>query len=306
MDAIDQTIRARVSQEVAAIDVPAPPTDDILRGWQARSRRNERNRRRIPWAVSATVFTVLVILSALLFRPVTHQGHLTPNLSPAGTGVSIPAKYLLAGPNGKSYPGNVIAASSRLGNDVWVVAGHFSSSVIAAYRSTDDGRTWASSRMNLPKGDATSSIALDILNSQDVWFLVGGTPAAGQQAWYLYHTINGGARWTLQPQTQSQFVYGVVANLTIHFVSPYEGWITFSSPLDLSGTTVGVYRTEDGGQNWASATIQFKPHWNNVRIVGPVSTAPHQWTLTITDQAPGSHQSYTFTSRDNGVSWRQT
>jgi hypothetical protein len=214
-------------------------------------------------------------------------------------------KYVDAGASGRLYPG-VLAASFQSGTCDWVVLGGNAAtpSSLVAYQSDDNGRTWGSTRIAMPGTDAASSLHVYAVGSKQAWILAGGMPGAGQESWYLFHTVDGGARWTLQQGQGANFLYGDDSPVVMQFSSAGEGWIAADASMVTSVTTVIVYRTMNGGKTWTSSRIQFQPYWGAVQLVGPTNVGSQQWKLTVVNKGSGgSNSTRVFTSTDNGATW---
>jgi hypothetical protein len=113
------------------------------------------------------------------------------------------------------------------------------SSTGALQRSLDAGRTWQD--VNVTVDDSTKSKAVPTIfrtisvsaDASEVW--VGGSDAA------LYHTIDGGKRWTrVVPSSASAIFTGGIVD--IQFSNPQNGTVTTA--------TSEIWTTTDAGQTW--------------------------------------------------------
>src|SRR5881275_2660462 len=78
----------------------------------------------------------------------------------------------------------------------------------------------------------------------------------------VWHTIDAGRTWERQPT-------GVRASLrSLHFLTPYTGWVVGREELPHGGGSVGVMLfTQDGGLKWKRAAENTWPGLNFVRFV---------------------------------------
>ncbi len=212
-------------------------------------------------------------------------------------------QYIGAGESGKTYPGPVLAASFQYGTSAWVVLGNTTTSPLVAYQSEDNGRTWRSAQIVIPGGDAASSLHIYAVSSKEAWILASGMPAANQEIWYLFHTVDAGAHWTLLQGRGASFLYGDVSSVVMKFSASGAGWIVADVPVITSGTTIGVDHTLNGGRTWTSSTLQFQPYWFAVQIVGPTNIGPEQWKLSVIDKGSRTNSPRVFRSTDNGATW---
>jgi photosystem II stability/assembly factor-like uncharacterized protein len=99
------------------------------------------------------------------------------------------------------------------------------------------------------------------LDPQTKWQLCIGGAAAGSSEKYLYHTINGGASWTLISETTlgvmtPEASVGAFPNGNgvdvILFTDATTGWIGLTSPGR------NLFRSTDGGVTW-TANMDLPP-----------------------------------------------
>ncbi len=78
----------------------------------------------------------------------------------------------------------------------------------------------------------------------------------------IWHTIDGGRNWERQPS-------GVRASLrSVHFLTPYFGWVAGREELPNGGGSVGcLLFTNDGGLKWRPCGRNAMPGLNQVRFV---------------------------------------
>ncbi len=286
---------------------------------QSLGRKAPRRRSSAWWAASAAAFLVAVVaIATAMHQPAnTRVGRTNPasqgkthNTSPrtkAGTvGLNSAElnQYIGAGESGKLYPGSVLAASFQSGANTWVVLGNVTTSPLVVYQSDDNGRTWRSTQIVVPGTDVASSLHVYAVSSKEAWILAGGMPAASQEGWYLFHTVDGGAHWSLLQGQGASFLNGDLSSVVMKFSATGAGWIVADSPVVTSATTIVVDHTLNGGKTWTSTTVQFRPYWGALQIVGPTNIGSQQWKLTVVNKGSGSNStSRAFTSIDNGATW---
>jgi photosystem II stability/assembly factor-like uncharacterized protein len=108
----------------------------------------------------------------------------------------------------------------------------------------------------------------------------------------VWHTIDGGQNWELQPT-------GVRASLrAIHFLDPYHGWIAGREELPDDRGSVGcLLYTRDGGLKWQQCGQNILPGLNVVRFLDDkVGFAAGDGT--------DSFPSGLFATRDGGRTWK--
>ncbi len=144
------------------------------------------------------------------------------------------------------------------------------------------------------------------VNAADGWILQGGEPGAGQEAFYLFHTVNGGETWSLErytspvgcPSESPTCVFiGGDGYTGMTFWSREDGVIVDASYLVPQAV---IIRTGDGGQTWAAQTIPLPEAAIGGRLVDK------HGMLTLTLDEPGGHGPVTFASTDGGTSWSHT
>ena len=107
----------------------------------------------------------------------------------------------------------------------------------------------------------------------------------------VWHSIDGGKNWERQPT-------GVRASLrSLHFITPFVGWIAGREELPLGAGSAGVLLyTRDGGERWHRMTLNAMPGLNHVCFVdGKTGYAVGDGN----DQFPSG----AFVTRDGGKNW---
>jgi len=140
-------------------------------------------------------------------------------------------------------------------------------------------------------------------NLSDAWILAGGAPAAGQEAYYLFRTVDGGNRWSLERYTsaswcpseapQCEFVAGAGYRRML-FWNSNDGVIASASSLVDSAV---ILRTQNGGETWTPTRINLATAANGLRLTdiqGVLLLRVSQWN----DHPPVVPQSI-----NSGQSW---
>ncbi len=140
-------------------------------------------------------------------------------------------------------------------------------------------------------------------NAADGWILAGGEPAASQEAYYLFRTVNGGKTWALERYTAPAGCPTQLPSCTfiagdgwtgMAFWSADEGIIVNASAVVAQAV---IIRTRDGGTTWATQTIPLPASATGGQI------RDRRGVLTVTLDQPGSHTPVTLVSTDGGTSW---
>jgi photosystem II stability/assembly factor-like uncharacterized protein/tetratricopeptide (TPR) repeat protein len=109
----------------------------------------------------------------------------------------------------------------------------------------------------------------------------------------VWHTREAGDAWERQPT-------GVRASLrSVHFLTPYIGWIAGREELPNGGGSVGVLLyTRDGGVKWQRVTLNALPGLNCVRFLADGKTG------FIAGDCTDQYPSGVFMTTDAGRSWQ--
>lgn len=140
-------------------------------------------------------------------------------------------------------------------------------------------------------------------NPTDGWILASGQPGAGQEAFYLFRTVNGGKTWSLERYTSPT---GCVSQSPSCAFIAGDGWTGTAFWSGEDGIIVNasylvakafIIRTTNGGQTWAAQTI----------LLPASATGGHlrdqRGVLTLTLDQPGGHSPVTLESTDGGMAW---
>ncbi len=107
----------------------------------------------------------------------------------------------------------------------------------------------------------------------------------------IWHTFDAGLTWERQAS-------GVQASLrSLHFVTPYSGWVVGRQALP-DGSSVGVIlQTTDGGLKWSRASLNALPGLNDVHFFDAT-------TGFVLGDSSAAFASGVFLTRDGGTNWR--
>lgn len=150
---------------------------------------------------------------------------------------------------------------------------------LGVFRSTDSGRTWIRTRTPSPR----ASVAGVDPRDGDRAFLMLLPPESGPPAPSgLFFTTDGGATWTRSTEglPAHTYVYQVVFD-------PRDEDVLFAA------TSVGLYRSEDGGQYWRLSG----PITSNVFAVAMAPDAPRILLISTLDRV--------YRSTDGGATFTQ-
>jgi photosystem II stability/assembly factor-like uncharacterized protein len=119
----------------------------------------------------------------------------------------------------------------------------------------------------------------------------------GQEGWaagdegVIWHTIDGGKSWERQKT-------GVRASLrSMHFISPFIGWVVGREELPLAGGSAGVLLvTLDGGETWQRRTLNAMPGLNVVQFV-------NEKVGYVAGEGTDQYPSGVLMTRDCGKTW---
>jgi photosystem II stability/assembly factor-like uncharacterized protein len=134
----------------------------------------------------------------------------------------------------------------------------------------------------------TTVSSLYWLNARVGWIVV----VDGQHRSVLYHTVDGGQRWTRQFAT-------VNSGVAVRFLDATQGLM--SEPTPFPGPDPTLLRTDDGGDHWT--TIELAPD------IGPGPNLPffldllHGWVMVRTSRSDTTEDAVIYKTDDGGIDW---
>ncbi len=189
-------------------------------------------------------------------------------------------------------------------SQAWVMVTDWSDPVGSGllYRTSDGGLTWTVYPVSFGGGDLT------FIDDENGWMMASLGVAAGSMAVAIYQTDDGGATWTqtytndpnLENASDSLPLSGIKSNLT-----PLDTKTAWVGGVVYAPETFYLYKTSDGGQNWAAQTLPAAPGMQNTEVSidsGPIFTTPNDGILPIRF-AGETYRTGFYVTRDGGVNW---
>jgi hypothetical protein len=160
-------------------------------------------------------------------------------------------------------------------------------------RSQDAGTTWTASSAGPVQPDATAADAKIVPAPGGALYLLAGvTPTTrGGAGRLVYTSVDGGASWSASniPATLLASSPGTAPRLTDLAVSPADGGLLYAA------TTVGLFRSTDGGATWNGADVGGGSPVDAVTA----SRGPHGVSVVAVDNADLA----AYVSTDAGQNW---
>jgi photosystem II stability/assembly factor-like uncharacterized protein len=169
-------------------------------------------------------------------------------------------------------------------------------------RTSDSGKTWVISEMNVPsqrEDELDGECWLDFVNAQHGWVVLRARSSAAFSWGFLLNTDDSGKSWTELPQVPT-------AGRPV-FATLQDGWISGN------GGPKGLYSTHDGGKTWQEvgppldklpSTLASNPSYRDVNF----KDAEHGFVLTYLSPANDAEESkgtalVLYTTEDGGRTW---
>lgn len=163
----------------------------------------------------------------------------------------------------------------------------------AIVRTLNGGETWE--RISSPAGDSLEFRDVHALNADTAWIMSAGSGSKSR----IYHTTDGGAKWTLQFINNDPDAF-------------YDCFTMFNASTgvaysDATGNRTRILRTDNGGETWSLLDSTAVP----APLDGEGAFAASG--LCVTHSAPvtawiatGAPAARLFRSTDAGKSWQAT
>ena len=172
------------------------------------------------------------------------------------------------------------------------------------YRTTDGGLTWTSSEVPFNRGD------LNFLDANNGWVMSVLGAAAGSMGVSVFQTSDGGATWD---QTYTNDPNLANAGDSLPLGGQKSGFTALNMKtawvygLTYEPGAVYLYRTEDGGANWAEQSLPLPPGVENAELsVEKIEfISPNFGFLTMRITADNMNLAV-YTSDDSGKTWSLT
>lgn len=134
----------------------------------------------------------------------------------------------------------------------------------------------------------TTVSSLDWLSPRVGWVVV----VDGQQRSALYHTEDGGRRWTRQFAT-------VNSGLSVRFLDATQGLMM--EPTPFPGANPTLLRTADGGDHWTP--IPLAPGIDSNPTLAYFLDLLHGWVMLRTGRSDTTEDAQVFRTDDGGLDW---
>jgi photosystem II stability/assembly factor-like uncharacterized protein len=183
------------------------------------------------------------------------------------------------------------------GEHGWVVASSGAASgdaALGAFRTSDAGRTWTSSRVASPSAANAAAYAgpawVSFVDQQHGWILVKDVSSSNFSFGRLYVTTDGGQTWTAREAPLGE---------PITFVDSKTGWTAGGPAGDR------LYVTRDAGRTWKRQQVQPPTGTERDHIAYALpAKSGDELVLPVTLAASARSTVAWYLSRDAGRTWR--
>ena len=190
---------------------------------------------------------------------------------------------------------------------------------IVVYRTSDKGSTWDSTnivtKLDWEKGDI-GGVKISFADASNGYFMITGTPGAGQMAKSLYRTTDGGKTFSFVRD-----ITGITdAAGTMNGIAGYPTGMTFSTPQTgfvtcsySAYTFVLMFKTTNGGTTWKLWSLPVPAAYENLSPANnyyadaypPVFFGDQKKTgIVMLDYVQnGNHVMQSYQTTDGGGTW---
>ncbi|MCB0634438.1 MAG: T9SS type A sorting domain-containing protein, partial [Lewinella sp.] len=172
------------------------------------------------------------------------------------------------------------------------------------YKSTDGGASW--SAMGLEKTGSTGKITIHPQQSNIVYAATMGSLFENNEDRGLYRSIDGGANWeNILNVSDSTGVIDIAIHPTqpdLLFAATWER-IRRPNRRQYGGITSGIYRSDDGGDNWTKLSLPLSNPYRTGRIGLTISPVDPQRIYASVVNDTNSLLAGIYQSDDLGETW---
>ena len=174
------------------------------------------------------------------------------------------------------------------------------------YHTTDGGLTWTISSTPFSGGD------LSFIDSDHGWMMADLGVGAGSNAVAVFQTNDGGATWTqtytndpnIPEAGNSLPLGGLKADLV-----PLNMQIAWVGGVVYSPGTIYLYRTDDGGQNWAQVSLELPEGAENFELgidKDQMQFVSAEDGFLVVRMSGDATQTAVYVTNDGGDTWQLT
>lgn len=241
--------------------------------------------------VSSTLLCASILHSGLAGAAWTSTSTATPTMLTAGSGNAIYAADLAA-IYASSDGGNTWSSTANPGNSPYTALAYGNNALWLGTKANGtytsaDGKSWVAAStgqsISITLGGAPLSFPPQTINS--ITSVSGATILAGNAAG-LYRSTNNGAQWNTTVTGLPELAPGLLGSKTY---APINALTATSAGTALAASSIGIYRSTDGGASWSLAGLSGTAITAIVAIPG---------SATVYAIAGGLYQSL-----DDGRSW---
>jgi photosystem II stability/assembly factor-like uncharacterized protein len=157
------------------------------------------------------------------------------------------------------YPGTLYCGVGRAGGfpELASARGHWNArGPLGVWKSTNGGETWVQLSGGIPTDLDCSDIAMHPQNPNTLYAVI--SRIFGDERNGVYKTVDGGATWRRLAGGLPDKECGR-AKLAISPSNPNRVYVSYTKPAGPDGgnaTTLGLYRSDDGGETWTKTALR--------------------------------------------------